>query len=167
MLVHFGDLDILCGCCTDNSKLDPEAMVEAMKAMLEVLGDEALNGLHIQFAHLTGVGNFPGWTQKTFSMLIDAYQNTPELQDVEILLDVFSACANTCGNIPAVTDQDLAIMAKLLEVDGQNDGVNLQNPCLWSSQLNLLLWQLGKFLSPARLVGPSPLWHRHRFETNL
>ena len=143
VLVHFGDLNILCGCCTDNSELDPEAMAEAMNAMLEVLGDEALNGLHIQFAHLTGVGNFPGWTQKTFSMLIDAYQNTPELQDVEIYVDVsavFSACANTCGNIPPVTDEDLAIMANLLETLGMDRVVwgSDNNPdaidtmqCLW------------------------------------
>ena len=121
VLVHFGDLNILCGCCTDGSELDPEAMIGAMEAMLTVLADDDLNGLHIQFAHLTGVGNFPDWTQKTFSMLIDAYKNNSALRDVEIFVDVaavFSTCADTCGTVPGVTDQDLQIMGEMLEMWG-------------------------------------------------
>lgn len=97
-------------------------------------------GLHLTFAHLTGVGSFPTWTQQAFQMLIDAYQFGGVLRDLELDLYVDVAAVinqnpsvcNTDGSvcqIPSVTSGDLAAMSELLTAWGYDRA-------LWGSDLD-------------------------------
>lgn len=117
VVVHFGDLEILCGACDEGSELDEAGMVAAMEAMLTVVLP-ATPGLRLTFAHLTGVGAFPDWTQQTFEMLIEAYaEGNGALDKVDLYVDlaaVFNTESSVNGNVPGVTTSDLAVMGELL-----------------------------------------------------
>lgn len=139
VVIHFGDLQTLCGACSGDDPEDKQGMIDAMTVMLkEIL--PATPGLHLTFAHLTGVGSFPDWTQQTFQMLIDAYQPGGVLReaDLDLYVDVaavFDTTASVCNQdrtacqIPGVTSDDLTVMENLLEQWGYDR-------VLWGSDLN-------------------------------
>ena len=129
VVLHFADLGTICPQGEDPSADDQVATAtEAMSIFLDdVLKPNAV-GLHLTFAHLTGAGNFPEWTQETFGLLVEAQ---PSLDAADLWVDVSAVFDSddlgTCS--PGVTDDDLARMGELLETWGVDR-------VLWGSDIN-------------------------------
>ncbi|MEM7158137.1 MAG: amidohydrolase family protein [Myxococcota bacterium] len=120
VVVHFADLSALSGDDTDAAQQDAQAAMNIF--LTKVLADDRATGLHLTFAHLTGAGNFPSWTQATLSGLIGADQQGIFADDVSLFVDVSAVFdRDDLGTLsPGVTNEDLQNMGLLLEMWGMD-----------------------------------------------